>query len=141
MDIRLADLRDLSWLAEHDHHVSEAELRSLIGQRRILMAEADGEVIGWLRWNLFWDNTPFMNMLYFLESWRRCGHGRKLVGYWEQMMHSQGYERVLTSSQSNEEGQHFYRSLGYADAGALLLPGEPLEIIFCKDLDALGMAN
>ncbi len=35
---------------------------------------------------------------------------------------------------SNEEAQHFYRRRHYVDAGALLLPGEPLEIIFVKEL-------
>ena len=45
-----------------------------------------------------------------------------------------GHRRVMTSTQANEDGQHFYRRLGYQDAGALLLPGEPLEIVFIKEL-------
>lgn len=40
----------------------------------------------------------------------------------------------MTSSLSNEEAQHFYRKLNYVDSGALLLPEEPLEIIFVKKL-------
>jgi len=43
-----------------------------------------------------------------------------------------GYSVVLTSTQSNESAQHFYRRLGYRDAGGLLLPEEPLEILFVK---------
>jgi len=34
----------------------------------------------------------------------------------------------------NEQAQHFYRKLGYRDAGSLLLDEEPLEIIFVKDI-------
>ena len=64
----------------------------------------------------------------------RQGLGRALVSRWVEDMRRQGHRRVMTSSQANEEGQHFYRRLGYQDAGALLLPGEPLEIIFLKEL-------
>ena len=41
---------------------------------------------------------------------------------------------VLTSTLSNERGQFFFRKRGYTDCGALLLPGEPLEIILRKEL-------
>ena len=37
--------------------------------------------IGWLRFNLFWDNIPFLNMLYFLEEYRRKGYGKQLLDY------------------------------------------------------------
>lgn len=49
-------------------------------------------------------------------------------------MKTKGYDLVMTSSLSNETAQHFYRKLNYVDSGALLLPEEPLEIIFVKKL-------
>lgn len=134
MQIRLAAMEDLSWLKARDHHIAEDELRSLIRHQRVLMACADACPVGWLRWNLFWDNTPFMNMLYVLEDSRGQGFGRALVTHWESLMQSQGYDAVLTSAMANEDAQHFYRAMGYRDAGALLLPGEPTEIIFYKAL-------
>ncbi len=45
-----------------------------------------------------------------------------------------GHKMVLTSTQSDEQGQFFYRKLGYRDCGALLLPDEPLEILMLKQL-------
>ncbi|MCK5200515.1 MAG: hypothetical protein KAR21_19300, partial [Spirochaetales bacterium] len=57
-----------------------------------------------------------------------------LVLFWENEMKKYGHKFVMTSTQSNEEGQHFYRYLKYKDAGSLLLPEEPLEIIFIKYL-------
>ncbi|MGN0970405.1 MAG: GNAT family N-acetyltransferase [Aristaeellaceae bacterium] len=132
--IRAAMESDLPWLKEHDRHIGAEALRDAVQRGRILLAEQDGQIIGWLRWSLFWDEIPFMNMLYLLEGFRRQGLGRVLVSHWEEDMHRQGHRRVMTSSQANEEGQHFYRRLGYQDAGALLLPGEPLEIIFLKEL-------
>ena len=49
-------------------------------------------------------------------------------------MAGQGYKFVMTSSLSDEEVQFFYRKLGYTDRGALVLPDEPLEIIFYKNV-------
>jgi ribosomal protein S18 acetylase RimI-like enzyme len=110
------------------------ELESAVSLGRVIVAEDNGTLLGWLRWNLFWDNTPFMNMLFILDRYRSCGYGRKMVAYWENQMKTKGYDLVMTSSLSNEAAQHFYRKLNYVDSGALLLPEEPLEIIFVKKL-------
>ena len=77
---------------------------------------------------------PFMNMLYVLEGERGKGYGKELVVFWENEMRQKGYDRVLTSTLSNEQAQFFYRKLGYTDSGSLLLPDEPLEIIFLKEI-------
>ncbi len=84
--------------------------------------------------NLFWDNTPFMNMLFVLETYRGIGIGKQLVTLWESEMKFLKYKLLMTSTLSNEHAQHFYRRLGYKDAGCLLLPDEPLEIIFTKEI-------
>ncbi len=57
-----------------------------------------------------------------------------MIYYWETLMRQYGYTLVMTSTLSNETAQHFYRKLDYIDSGALLLPGEALEIIFIKQL-------
>ena len=133
--IRLASASDLSFLAEHDRHIALSELDNAIRLGRVLLLEtAEGKPIGWLRWNLFWDNTPFMNLLYLLEDYRLKGHGRTLVNHWEAHMREQGHAIVLTSTQANEGAQHFYRDLGYEDAGGFLLPGETYELILHKHL-------
>ena len=44
------------------------------------------------------------------------------------------YGLLMTSTLSNEDAQHFYTKLEFIDAVALLLPGEPLEIIFTKEI-------
>ena len=75
-----------------------------------------------------------MNMLYLLDNKRGKGNGSRLVIFWENEMKQKNYEFVLTSTQSNEEAQFFYRKIGYVDSGALLLPNEPLEIILYKKL-------
>lgn len=136
--IRYADKEDFEILMKYEHCISDSDLRSSIDANRILMLFCEGDFAGWLRYNLFWDNTPFMNMLYLLEKYRGRGHGSRLVSCWEEEMSKKNYKTVLTSTLSNEQAQFFYRKNGYIDCGSLLLPGEPLEIIFYKNLDNGG---
>lgn len=50
-------------------------------------------------------------------------------------MQKLGYDSVLTSTQSNNEGaQRLYRRLGYKDSGCLLMPGQLLEVLLLKKL-------
>ena len=122
-------------LLQYDRHISEPELKHLISRGRILIAEENGIFCGWLRWNLFWDNTPFMNMLYILKPHRGKGYGKSLVEFWEADMKRAGNRMVLTSTASDEYAQHFYQKLGYDAIGGFLLPGDPYEIIFSKKLN------
>lgn len=132
--IRGAAPGDLPALSRLDRHIAPQELENSVRLGRVYVAEEGGEPAGWLRWNLFWDNTPFMNLLFVLDGRRNRGYGRQLVEYWEERMREAGYGAVMTSTQSNEYAQHFYERLGYAAIGGFLLPGEPYELIFCKKL-------
>ena len=132
--IRYAIDNDFELLSKYDKHICETELRNCIKAKRILIMFNDDNFIGWLRFNMFWDNIPFMNMLYFLEEHRGKRYGSQLVSFWENEMLKRKYKMVLTSTQSNEQAQFFYRKMGYVDCGSLLLPDEPLEIILLKNL-------
>lgn len=132
MMIRYATSQDYELLRKYDKHVSNEVLMDCIDNNKIIVMFENNNFIGWLRYNFFWDNTPFMNMLYFLESERGKGYGTKLVEFWENEMMLKGFKIVLTSTQSNEDAQFFYRKRGYKDCGSLILPDEPLEIILFK---------
>lgn len=134
MKIRVANERDLELLIKYDKHIAENELKSLIHRERVLIAEENGDFCGWLRYNLFWDNTPFLNMLFVRDEYRAQGIGQALTLDWEKRMKMLQHELLMTSTLANEQAQHFYRKLGYRDAGSLLLPSEPLEIIFIKEI-------
>lgn len=132
LKIRLAEECDLEILSRNDKHVSAEMLKKKISDKNILIAEKNGEFAGWLRYNLFWDEMPFMNMLFVIEKFRGTGIGRELVRSWEKMMSEQGYKFLLTSTQANEYAQHFYRKLGYNDLGGFFPFGEEYEIILGK---------
>lgn len=134
MNIIPATAKHISKLIQLDSHVAEDELQALISRNRVLVAEENGEVCGWLRWNLFWDNTPFMNMLFLTERHRGKGMGRAFVTHWEREMKQLGYKIVMTSTASDEYAQHFYRKLGYETIGGFTPPGESYELLLAKEL-------
>jgi ribosomal protein S18 acetylase RimI-like enzyme len=132
--IRYANINDHLWLAEHDKYVFEMNLKNKINNNEIYVIEINKKIVGWLRYNLFWDNIPFMNMVYILDEYQKMGIGKMLVKYWEKEMKKNGYNNVLTSTQSNEEAQHFYRRLGYKEIGGFKYLNDPYEIMFQKIL-------
>ena len=132
--IKYANENDIEIISKYDKYISKEELANIIKLKRVIVMYEDDKFVGWLRYNLFWDNTPFMNILYLLDNERGKGNGSRLVIFWENEMKQKNYEFVLTSTQSNEEAQFFYRKIGYVDSGALLFPNEPLEIILYKKL-------
>jgi len=134
MIVRHANGKDFAWLKEHDEHISVDVLKRKIDSSEVYVAQIDDKLVGWLRYNLFWDSIPFMNLICILEDFRGKGLGKKLVCFWENEMKVKGYRNVLTSTLSNEDAQHFYRKLSYKDIGGFNYLDEPLEIIFQKEL-------
>jgi ribosomal protein S18 acetylase RimI-like enzyme len=133
--ITYATADDLPWLKRHDAEVGRAVLADRVARGEVIVARHDGRIVGWMRFGLFADVVPYMKRLSVVPSRRRRGIGTQLVRFWEREMRHRGFRLVMTASQADEEGQHFYRRLGYTDSGGYVLPGEPLEIIFHKSLE------
>ena len=138
IEIGYATERDCTLWLELDRHIAREELLNKIQLRRCYMLRDGTGTIGIMRYNLFWDSIPFLTMIYLAVRHRNRGFGRGAVSHWEDEMRSLGHNCVMTSTRSDEEAQHFYRKLGYKDAGCLLLdiPPEyqPLEILFTKEI-------
>ena len=115
----------------------EMKRRGLKLQRGYVLL-AEGQRAGILRYNLFWDNTPFCTLLYIDPRFQRKGFGRRLMEHWENDMRARGFGMLLTSTQVDEEAQHFYRKLGYKDCGGLVvdIPGyeQPMELFLAKGI-------
>jgi len=102
------------------------------------VAELSGVPVGLLRWNRFWDEVPFCTLLYIEQTRRAQGLGQALVARWEADMRAIGHGMAMTSTQSDEDAQYFWRRLGYQDAGSfdIDIPGyeQPPELIMLKNL-------
>ncbi|KJD44886.1 GNAT family N-acetyltransferase [Paenibacillus terrae] len=135
MRIVFATDSDYGYIRDCDHHISESLIQVKIkGNEIYILRNQDESNIGWMRYGYFWDNTPFLNMIWVDEQYRDKGVGKQVVLFWEDQMKQKGFKLVMTSTLANEKAQHFYRKLGYRDAGCLLLENEPLEIILTKKL-------
>ncbi len=133
--IKIARKKDAKRLIQVDKHISDKELILSIVQKRVYIIEEDGKWIGWLRYNLFWDNTPFLNMLYIFDGYRLKGYGTKLIQYWEENMKKMKYSIVMTSTVEVEDGVYFYEKLGYKRIGQFTLEDDPFpEVIYSKKI-------
>jgi GNAT superfamily N-acetyltransferase len=126
---------DFDGVRRKDRHLSDEALRAKLLRGEVLVARSPDDVcVGYLRWGLFWDEFPFANLLWIDEPLRRCGIGHGLVEAWHGQMRERGFAAALTSTLANEPAQHFWRTLGYRDCGALFLPGETAEIFLRREL-------
>ncbi len=133
--IRFASGQDNNYLVHNDRHIKLEVVEKKIEDAEIIVVLNNERNIGWLRFNYFWDEIPFMNMLWIEEDYRRKGIGTRLVNFWEIEMQQRDKSQVMTSTSSDETTQHFYRKLQYQDCGSLSLLGEVLEFFFLKSLN------
>ena len=138
IEIRYVEDKDKNFWFSLDKHLPESEFDKKVRDKQGYVLFENGEAVGLLRYNLFWDNTPFCTMLFVDWSKQKNGYGKALMNHWEDDMRNQGYEMVMTSTQEDEEAQHFYRKIGYKDCGGFNvdIPGyeQPMELILMKDL-------
>lgn len=138
IEIRYVQLEDKSFWYQLDRHLPEQAFEGKVRDRQGYVLLVDGEPTGLLRYNLFWDNTPFCNLLFVRESHQRKGLGTLLMTHWEQDMKAQGYGMLLTSTQVDEGAQHFYRKLGYRDCGGFVIDlpafAQPMELFLIKEI-------
>lgn len=135
MNIRYANDSDYEFLKENDKHIFQSLTFKKIKDKEIIILENDDDqTVGWLRYGYFWDQIPFMNMLFIKKEHRSRGWGRDLVFFWEEEMKKRKAGMVMTSTQTDENAQHFYRKIGYQDAGCLILETQAMEMILTKKI-------
>jgi len=125
------------WLTLDDH-LSEKEFDLKVRDQRGYIISDGDRPIGVMRYNLFWDNLPFLNLIHLEGSTQGKGFGKQAMQVWEDEMRELGYNMVMTSTQVDEEAQHFYRKLGYVEKGSLTFDHtpyeQPMEIMMMKVL-------
>ena len=130
--VRYAEKSDINFWFSLDAHLSQTEFLKKVRDRQSYIIKKKEKPIGLLRYNLFWDNTPFCTLLAILPAFRRQGNGTKLMSKWEEDMKKIGYSQLLLSTRADETSQHFYRKLNYVDCGSMILPDQPTELFFRK---------
>ena len=138
MEIRYVKAEDKDFWFRLDRHLPETEFDRKVRDRMGYILSEDDSPAALLRYHLFWDNTPFCTMLFVDWEHQGKGYGRELMSRWEEDMKKAWYGMVMVSTQVDEQAQHFYRKLGYQDAGGLVItiPGyeQPMELFLIKKI-------
>ena len=141
-EIRYVKNSDKKFWYSLDKHLPEDGFTEKVNRHMGYVLLNNGVPAGILRYNLFWDNIPFCTMLFIEQGIRKMGCGSELALYWENDMKTKGYGIVMVSTQVDEDAQHFYRKLGYKDAGGLVMdiPGysQPMEMFMVKKIGKEG---
>lgn len=125
--MRYAAQTDKSFWFALDEHISESEFSLKVRDKRAYIICARNKPIGIMRYNLFWDNIPFITLINIKETYQRKGFGKKAMMAWEDEMRNSRYKMVMTSTRVDEQAQHFYRKLGYSEKGVLAFDNTPFE--------------
>ena len=126
-NIRYASENDRLFWFTLDKHLSESEFKLKVRDKRGYIICNGDKPIGIMRYNLFLDNIPFLTLIYFDEMYRGKGFGKQAMLYWEHEMREFGHKMVMTSTQVDEQAQHFYRKIGYKDKGCIFFDNTPFE--------------
>ena len=139
MTIGLAQRKDKQKIARLDTHISSLLLDECIRKDQIYVLKDDSPknggqdhrlrdpVVGVLRYSLFWQTIPFLDLLYIDEAYRTRGFGTAMMDEWEKAMSAHGYKYVMTSTQADEQAWRFYEKLGYRKVGGFFPPEQEAE--------------
>lgn len=134
MEIRLAETGDLPGILQYDSHVHPDRVRVCVEDHMVYVLW-DKRIVGILRYSLFWQSIPFLDLLYMDEDYRGKSLGRQMMAFWEDAMENLGYRYVMLSTQEDETAKFFYEKLGYRRIGAFLPPEQEAdEIMYLKEL-------
>ena len=137
MTIRTAVPADLDGIRNYDRHIPAARLEDCIRRGQVVVLEDNGKILGVLRWNLFWQSLPFLDLIFLDDALRGQGWGTEMMALWEINMAEQGFRHALLSTQEDETSKFFYEKLGYTLCGDFLPPDQDArELMYRKELKA-----
>ena len=135
MEIRLADSKDKQKIIKYDHHIHHNKVGECIWNQLVYVLCDEKKIVGVLRYSLFWQSIPFLDLLFIDEAYRGQGWGKKMMAQWEDSMKVMGYPYVMLSTQEDETAKYFYEKLGYRRIGAFLPPEQDAdEIMYLNEL-------
>ena len=134
IQVRFAGPADLEFVSRDRFIPSEAVARK-IDQSEVIIAEIDGQPVGYLRLEYFWSLVPYIALITVEPSFRRRGVGKAILEFLGAFLAQKDHEWLYTSSQANEpEPQMWHRHMGFEDCGIIvgINEGGISEIFFRK---------
>ena len=138
MHIRLATAHDWPTLEALNKIIDYSQPASFMHEHiklgRVLVAENNGQVVGYALWQVLWGNTPLLALVKVFPEHQKQGAGSALITAFETVIKAQGFENYMSSTMANNsDGQAFHAKKGFSSIGTLNMHyGD--EIFYRKDL-------
>ncbi len=135
--VRFAGPEDLEWCVVEDIHITEQIIRYKIANNEVIVAEIDGQPIGYIRLEFLWSTKPYIGLIFVEEGYRGEGIKRKMLKFLEDYLKKYGHEELYSSSDASEpEPQAWHRANGFVECGIIngINDGNIGEIFFRKSL-------
>ena len=102
----------------------------------IVIAEWNGERVGYVRLEYLWSIVPYISLIQVLPEYRRQGIGKALLRFIETFLRDAGHEVLYSSSQADEpEPQAWHRYVGFEECGFITGINDGIgEVFFRKSL-------
>ena len=88
--IEYATNKDEEFWYKLDSHLQKSEFEKKIRDKQGYVLFVNDIPVGILRYNLFWDNTPFCTLLFVDWNEQKKGYGALLLNHWEKDMKKTG---------------------------------------------------
>jgi len=156
VNVRLAELKDLDFCIESDFkHVDEYRgrgfmekyLRRQIKAKDVILAEVDGNSVGYLRVRYLGLIVPLLGIIVVNEKYRRKGVGTAMINFLEEYLLKReeykvftcgGHALLYSSAEATAiESQAWHRAVGFKECGIIAgcNEGGIGEIFFRKTLN------
>jgi ribosomal protein S18 acetylase RimI-like enzyme len=132
--LRAAKDTDFAFLRGFSSEPRDDQLRAQIRDGRLRIVETSDGPVGFIKFYILWEVLPFIEVIIIRTDCRGRGIGRAAIRRWEEEMSARSFQRAITSTQSDETAQYFWRRIGYQDCGSLSLPGRPVELFMYRDI-------
>lgn len=106
MEIRLADSKDKQKIIKYDNHIHHNKVGECIWNQLVYVLCDEKKIVGVLRYSLFWQAIPFLDLLYIDENYQGKGYGRQMMEYWESVMQRMKYKFALTDLKKTQSLQY-----------------------------------
>lgn len=135
LHVRRARLADLPFL-QQDGNIPSHEVRRKIELGDVFVADHGVEPVAYLRVEYLPANTPLIASVFVLDTFRRRGIGRELVGHAGAAMRARGFRIMYASVPIDASvGIAWLRRLHFDECGFLAgPPGEPGLLFFRRPL-------
>lgn len=136
--VRFANKNDLKAALNFDLQKDENIISNKIDMKEVIVAELEGNIVGFLKIEYIWDHMPFISYIVVKDDLRSYGIGTSLLNFLEKYLKEEkNSELLLSSSITNAtKAQKWHMRRGFKECGFIssINKNEVGEVFFRKYL-------